>query len=131
PGGGAGEMPESYEAKMTSAVRALVRTSAEKNGHNIAVVDAMVDRNRQLEIDGEVISEKGELLTLTNVEAEREYGDPPRPLLSAGTMETMDLLLQRTGLGDARVIRIEPTGAEKVASWLNTISPLLLMIGMV
>ena len=131
PGGGAAELPESYEAKMTSAVRALVRTSAEKNGHNVDVIDAMVDRNKELIIDGTVINAKGELLTLTNLEAEKEYGSPPRPLLSLGTVETIDALLQEVGLGDARVVRLEPTGAEQLASWLTTISPLLLMIGMV
>ena len=33
-GGGVEKMPDTYEAKMTSAVRALVRTQAEKNGYN-------------------------------------------------------------------------------------------------
>lgn len=131
PGGGAGEMPESYEAKMTSAVRALVRTSAEKNGHNVAVVDAMVDRNRGLKIGDVVISEEGELLTLTNLEAEQEYGEPAKPLLSLGTVPSMEALLERLGVEGAKVVRVEPTGAEQAASWLTTISPILLMIGMV
>ena len=131
PGGGMEGMPESYEAKMTSAVRALVRTSAEKNGHNVEVVDAMVDRNKELKIGDTVISEKGELLTLTNIEAEQEYGEPPRPLLSLGTVEDMEDLLEHLGLEDAQVVAVESTGAEKLASWLTTISPLLLMVGMV
>src|SRR5688572_23273662 len=53
PTGGVEGMPETVEAKMTSAVRALVRTRAEKNGYNIAVVEAMIDKSRELTIDGE------------------------------------------------------------------------------
>src|SRR5216110_351227 len=59
PGGGVEKLPDSVEAKMTSAVRALVRTSAEKNGYNIAVIEAMIDRTKEVQIDGEVINEKG------------------------------------------------------------------------
>lgn len=39
-------MPDTVEAKMTSAVRALVRTQAEKNGHNIDVIEAMIDKTK-------------------------------------------------------------------------------------
>ena len=85
-GGGVEKMPDTYEVKMTSAVRAMVRTSAEKNGYNVAVVEAMIDKTRGLVLTNVangrtnqvVIAREGEILTLTNVEAEREYGDPPR-----------------------------------------------------
>src|SRR5436190_4659431 len=43
PGGsGAEAMPDTMEVKMTSAISALVRANAEKNGHNVEVADAMV-----------------------------------------------------------------------------------------
>ncbi len=48
-GSGAEKMPDTVEAKMTSAVRALVRTQAEKNGHNIDVIEAMIDKTKALE----------------------------------------------------------------------------------
>src|SRR5437773_458958 len=41
PGAGPQDMPGTMEVKMNSAVRALVRTAAEKNGHNVDVVDAI------------------------------------------------------------------------------------------
>src|SRR2546421_6787387 len=44
PGGTPQDMPETMQAKMNSALRALVRTSAEKNGYNIEVVQAMIDK---------------------------------------------------------------------------------------
>lgn len=130
-GGGIDQMPATVEAKMTSAVAARVRASAEKNGHNPQVVEAMINRNTRLELDGQVLNEEGQILTLTDKEAAREYGDPPKPLLSLGTVPNLDALLVELGFPDARVVRIEPTGAERLASWLNMLSPVLLLIGIV
>jgi membrane-bound serine protease (ClpP class) len=129
--GGAGvqNMPDTMETKMTSAVRALVRTSAEKNGYNIAVVEAMIDKTKELKIDGEVLNEKGQILTLTNVQAEKEYGNPPKPLLSSGTVESLDALIAKLGYADAEVRYVKATGVEKLATWINALSPILLIIG--
>ncbi len=131
PGGGMVEMPESVEAKMTSGVKALIRAKAEKNGYNVDVIEAMIDRHKELILDGDVINPKGQILTLTSREAAREYGNPPRPLLSSGTYSTLGDLLDHLGYGDARRHEIRPTGVEKIAFWLNTISPILLAIGLI
>src|SRR5437773_8518562 len=101
PGGAPQDMPETMQAKMNSALRALVRTSAEKNGYNIDVVEAMIDKRKELKIDGKVLNEKGQILTLTNTEAERPWGDPPKPLLSSGTVESLEELLRKLGFDDA------------------------------
>ena len=129
PGGGVQEMPATMEAKMNSAIRALVRSQAEKHGYNLEVIEAMIDRNREVIIDGQVINRKGEILTLTDTEAARTYGDPPRPLLSSGTVEDLPALLQKLGFADARVTRIEPTGAEQLAFWINSLNWLWLILG--
>ena len=129
PGGAPQDMPETMQAKMNSALRALVRTSAEKNGYNIDVVEAMIDKSKELKIDGKVLNEKGQILTLTNTEAEREYGDPPKPLLSSGTVDSLEELLKKLDYANAARVDIQPTGAEQVAMWINMISPLLLIIG--
>jgi len=129
PGGPPQDMPETMQAKMNSALRALVRTSAEKNGYNIAVVEAMIDKSKELKIDDKVLNEKGQILTLTNTEAEREYGQPPKPLLSSGTVASIENLLAKVGYAEARRVEIRPTGAETLASWINMISPLLLIVG--
>src|SRR5437762_3999999 len=129
PGGAPQDMPETLQAKMNSALRALVRTSAEKNGYNIDVVEAMIDKSKELKIDGKVLNEKGQILTLTNTEAEREYGDPPKPLLSSGTVDSLEELLKKLDYANAARVDIQPTGAEQVAMWINMISPLLLIIG--
>jgi membrane-bound serine protease (ClpP class) len=131
PGGQVQDMPGTMEVKMKSAVRALVRRVAEKNGHNIAVVESMIDKDKELKIDGVVLNEKGDILTLTDTEAAKEYGDPKKPLLSLGTVENMDALLLKLGYVNAKRIDVQPTGAEKLGSWINMISPLLLIIGAV
>ena len=131
PTGGVEGMPDTVERKMTSGVSALVRTSAEKNGHNIEVIEGMINKNKEVVIDGEVINEKGEILTLTNVQAEKKYGADQKPLLSLGTVESIDELIRDLGFSGAKVVRVDPTGAERVASWLTTLGPLLLLIGIV
>jgi len=131
PGGGVAEMPNTLETKMVSAVAARIRASAEKNGHNKQVVDSMINKTKKLVIDGEVLNEEGNILTLTASEAARTFGDPPKPLLSAGTVDSMDDLIAELGLSGAERIEIRPTGAERLASWINAIQIVLLIIGIV
>lgn len=132
PGGGiADKLPDTMEVKMTSAIRALVRVQAEKNGHNIEVVEAMIDKTKELKMDGEVLNKEGNILTLTDRQAAKEYGNPPKPLLSSGTVESLDALIATLGHAGAQRVEIKPTGAETVGIWINTIGPLLLIIGMV
>ena len=90
----------------------------------------MIDKNTELILDGQTINEKGKILTLTNTEAEKNYGDPPQALLSSGTVPDIDTLIKKMGFENAIVIRVQPTGAEKLANWFNLISPILLIIGM-
>lgn len=130
-GTGAEKIPDTVEAKMTSAVRALVRVQAEKNNHNIEVIEAMIDKTKELIIEGEVLNKEGNILTLTDRQAAREYGNPPKPLLSSGTVESLDALLAQLGFAGAQREEIKPTGAEKLGLWINTIAPILLIIGMV
>lgn len=130
-GGGAEKLPDTVEAKMTSAIRALVRTQAEKNGHNIAVIEAMIDKTKALEIDGEVLNKEGNILTLTDRQASKEYGTPPKPLLSAGTVDSLDQLLEKLGYANAQRTTITPSGAEQLGTWINSISSILLIIGII
>jgi len=129
PGGGASELPSTMEAKMNSAIRAKIRTQAEKNGYAIDVIEAMVDKAKTLERDGKTICAEGEILTLTNVEAETKYGDNKTALLSAGTVESIDVLIEKLGYAGAKRVDVKPMGAEELGTWIAAISPLLLLIG--
>lgn len=129
PGQAMQELPKSYEEKLSSAMRALIRATAQEKGHNPDVFEAMVDRDRGLTIDEQVVTEKGKLLTLTNVEAEKSYGEPAKPLLSAGTVKSIAELLATVGLKDATVTTVQPYGFEVLARWLTMLSPLLVIVG--
>lgn len=131
PGAGPAEMPKALEEKLSSAVRAMVRSTAQMKGHNPDVFEAMVDADRELVIDGKVISEKGKLLTLTSEEAAQKYGDPPRPLLSWGTVGGIPALLASNGWENVAVVEIKPTGFEVLGRWLTMLGPLLMLIGFV
>jgi len=132
PGGdGVEKMTDTSEKKMTSAVKAMVRTVAEKNGHNIAVIEAMIDKTKGLTVEGTNIVKEGDILTLTNTEAEKEYGNPPKRLLSSGTVKDIDELIKILGYAGAQRVDVKPTGMEQLGTWINTISPILLIIGMV
>ena len=131
PGGeGVASLPKSYEEKLNSAMRALIRATAEQKGHNPDVFEAMVDSDKELVLDGKTLNPKGKLLTLTDTEAARAYGQPPVALLSAGTVPSLPALLTQLRLPAAAVVEIKPYGFEVAARWITTVSPLLILIGM-
>jgi membrane-bound serine protease (ClpP class) len=130
-GGGIESLPDTVEVKEVSAVSALIRTEAEKNGYNVDLVDAMVNKTKEFKMGDKIINEKGQLLTLTDTEAAEEYGKPPKPLLSSGTIPTMDALMEKLGYAGAQRVVITPTGAEKLGTWINAVSPILLIIGII
>lgn len=132
PTGGAQEMPEAIEEKTVSAVSALIRAAAQESGHDPQVAEAMVRREIEYKIEDEVISAKGQLLTLTNVEAEREVGPEGarRKLLSQGTVADIPALLEKIGLADREVIELQVTSAERLARVIAAAAPFLLMAGL-
>ena len=130
--GGAGiePLPTTVEAKIASAISAKIRVNAEKNGHNPELVDAMIYQDKPFKLGDKVLNEKSPLTLTCNVAAEK-VGDPPKPLLSLGTVDSLDALLKELGYAGAQVKTITPTGAEKLGTWINAISPILLIIGII
>lgn len=127
------EMPESIEEKQLTYLRALVRSLAQQNGHDEALVEAMVDRNRVYTIGDEVLCPEGEVITLTNVEAERFVGEGENRhrLLSEGTVADLDELLETIGRAHTRRVTQEITNAERIARFIELplVSSLLLIVG--
>lgn len=128
PWGGVQEMPEAYQEKAVSAVSALIRAAAQKSGHNPELAEKMVRREEELTIGDRVISPAGQLLTLTNQEAE-EILEDGRPLLSMGTVENVEALLETIQLAGVPIQEMVVTRAEKVARWIAAMAPILMMIG--
>lgn len=123
------DLETTMKKKSESIISARVRASALRNGHLPEVFEAMVRDTSGLLMEGKVIGEKGDLLSLNDAEAAVKYGTPPKALLSEGTVDTMDDLLAKLNLSKAPVTRVEATGAEKIARFITMIAPLLMLIG--
>lgn len=127
--GGVQELPAAEKEKMTSYVAAHVRAAAEQGGYDPQLAEAMVRADLEYR-DGEtIIIPAGHVLTMTNTEAERRIGEDQHPLLSRGTVQDLDALLDTIGLKNAELKTIKPTGAEQIARIIAGIAPLLLIIG--
>lgn len=131
--GGVQEMPEAIEEKMVSAVSALIRSAAEQGGHDKKLAESMVRREMEYIIDDEVICAKGQLLTLTDQEAARTVNDDGniRPLLSSGTVEDIDALLNIIDRTDAEIVEMNVTASEHVARLIAGFAPLFLIVGLI
>jgi membrane-bound serine protease (ClpP class) len=129
PGGGAEEMQGTLETKISSASAARIRASAQRNGHNSELVEAMVRKTGGLKIDGKTIVKEGDILTLTHAEATQLVGKPPKPLLAEAVIDNMDELIKKLGYQDRNIVRIEPTGVERIARLITMAAPILLLIG--
>ncbi len=123
-------MPESVEEKSVSYVAAMIRAAAQQRGHDPLLAEAMVRRDSEYKIGDEVISKKGQLLTLTNKDAERLVGPEKRPLLSAGTVEDLPALLRKIGKDNCEKIELTVSSAEEIARFIESISIILLGLGL-
>lgn len=130
PVGGVQQLPDEVQEKMTSAVAGMVRAAAEQGGHDPELAEAMVRADIEYTANGKVISEKGRLLTLTNEEAAQLIGEDGKPLLSEGTVDDIDALLDAIGFenADKRVLKV--TAAEHLARLIAGIAPILMIIGL-
>ena len=128
---GGKDVDVTMKQKIVSYLKARMRALSEGKGQRGAVISAMIDADTELKIDGQVLKEKGELLSLTATEASKSYGQPPQPLLAAGIAKNVeDLLTQKFGAGNFTVQRLEVTWSEELAQYLNAWSPILLGLGL-
>ncbi|WP_309395863.1 NfeD family protein [Cerasicoccus maritimus] len=124
------DLNETLKSKIDSYLRARVRAFSKEYRYRADVQRAMMDIDYRLEIDGKVIKEEGELLTVTADEAVELFGAPPQPLLAQGIATDIDdLLTQKFGDGNYNVRTFEVTWSEEFAKWFTTISPFLISAG--
>lgn len=147
-----GEGPTELGEKFQSPIRAKFRALAERNGYPVALVEAMVSKEKEvfeiktaegktryldsaryedlIQSETETITEKktvvakGELLTMHDSEAV-SYG------VSTMSVDSVESMLEQFGLGDYELTRIEQTWSEVLVRFIDGISPILLMIGLV
>ena len=114
--GGTGEAaPDKYQSYM----RSIMRSTAEANGRNPRIAEAMVDEN--LEVDG--VSEVGSVVTFSTSEAIK-YG------FCEGQVSSLEEILERNGVEDYNLTEFEiSTTEEVIAFFLNPfLSGILILI---
>ncbi|MCC6415307.1 MAG: hypothetical protein IT582_05320 [Opitutaceae bacterium] len=125
------DVSDGLKRKMTSYINAKVRALSGSNPRRADVLKAMTSPDFVLKIGDTVLKPAGELLTVTADEATSLHGDPARPLLAAGTADSVTALLTaKYGAGKFAVTALEVTWSEQLAVWLSAISPLLLGLGL-
>ncbi len=128
---GGKDVESTMKLKVVSYLKARMRSISEGKGYRGEVVSAMIDADKELKIGDKVIKEKGELLSLTATEAMKTYGDPPRVLLAAGIAKSLhELLTIKFGENGFTIQRLEITWSERLAVFLQRLSPVLLGLGM-
>lgn len=120
------EMGDAERAKMNSAIMSMARTVAKEKGHDFRVIEAMIDSDRELVVNGEVLCAKGEILTLDAEQAVLRVDG--RPLFAKAIVRTLDEIKQAEGLKGS-TITAEPTGFEQIAIWVTKYAAILILIG--
>jgi membrane-bound serine protease (ClpP class) len=131
PGGGVTELGEAEREKVEGGMDVIVRSIAQAKGRDEKLMQAMVRRNMEFVLeDGTVISEKGQILTLTNQEAAQILPNG-EPLLSEGTVLDLDEMLRLVGLENAERIEEIPTWADELAGWITQLAPIFITLALV
>jgi membrane-bound serine protease (ClpP class) len=124
---GGEDLPKTMTDKTVSALSAMARAAAQKNGHRPELADAFISKDKEVKIGDVVIHKADSLLTLTADEAAKVYND--KPLLAAGIAPSLDEMLKAAAL-TGPVKTIAPSGFEQVAFWITALAPLFLLGGM-
>lgn len=123
---GGEDLPKTMTDKTVSALSAMARAAAEKNGHRPELADAFISKDKEVKIGDVVVHKADSLLTLTATEAAKIYNG--KPLLAVGVADSLEEMLKSAGL-TGPVKTIAPTGFEHVAFWITALAPLFLLGG--
>ncbi len=120
-------LAEAERAKNNSAFMGMARTVVREKGHDVRIIEGMIDMDRGLIINGQVIIPKGEIVTLDSEQATMLIDG--KPLLAKGIAKSIDEIKQRESL-KGEVITAEPTGFEMIAIWVTRYAAILILIGL-
>lgn len=114
-------------AKNNSAFMGMARTVVREKGHDVRIIEGMIDMERGLVINGQVIIPKGEIVTLDSEQATMLIDG--KPLLAKGIAKSIEDIKARESL-KGEVITAEPTGFEWIAIWVTRYAAILILIGL-
>ena len=87
--------------RQVSLLKARARSIANLRGHRADVVEAFIDSDLEIKIGENIVSPKGEILTLIASEAVME--DAGKPLLATATAPDINTVLEKEGLAEESV----------------------------
>ena len=122
------DLPITEREKTISYWSALVRGSAQRNGHNPDIGEAFMNKDKEVKIGDRVIHPKGTLLTLNAQEATEKING--KPLLADGIADSVEDVVRKAGL-KGNIVTLNPTGFEQLALWITALAPLLLLGGII
>ncbi|MCF7786549.1 MAG: hypothetical protein K9N47_10530 [Prosthecobacter sp.] len=120
-------LAEAERAKNNSAFMGMVRTVVREKGHDVRIIEGMIDMDRGLSINGQVIIPKGEIVTLDSAQATMLING--KPLLAKGIVKSIEEIKNLESL-KGEVVTAEPTGFEKIAIWVTRYAAILILIGL-
>jgi membrane-bound serine protease (ClpP class) len=120
-------LAQAERAKNNSAFMGMARTVVREKGHDVRIIEGMIDMDRGLSINGQVIIPKGEIVTLDSEQATMLING--KPLLAKGIVKTIAEIKERESL-KGEVITAEPTGFEMIAIWVTRYAAILIIIGL-
>jgi len=127
-GGDGQDLQKTMNDKVLSFFSAKSRSIAEQQGHNPDIAEAFMNKEKEVKIGDEIISPKGQLLTLDANNAARWING--KPVLADGIATSISDLAKKAKI-EGNVIRLEPTGFEKIAQFIASLAPLFLLGGLV
>ena len=121
---------DSMKRKINAFLTAKVDAYTGEYRYRSQVMEAMIDPDVELVIDGKTLSKEGKLLNLNARRAHENYGDPPQPLLGSGIYDEIESLITAVADGQT-VVRhdFEATWSLNLAGHLMNWSPVLLGLG--
>ena len=90
---------------------------------------AFINKGKEVKIGDKVINPKGSLLTLSAQEAVRNM--MASLSCAQGVASNLEELCEKAGLRAKDIVRVEPTGFERLAQWITVLAPLFLVGGMI
>lgn len=122
------EIEKVMREKLESFFNAHVRYIAEKKGHRKEVIQAMMFLNDEDQSFGDLVVKKGKLLNLNSSDAVKLLDDGP--ILAEAELEDLDAVLEAEGWSRADLVDAKPSAFEKLAWWVASVSPILILLGL-
>ncbi|MEO6847303.1 MAG: NfeD family protein [Chthoniobacterales bacterium] len=123
---GGQDVPETLNSKIVSYYSGYFRSAAQRNGYNPEIAEAFIDKDKEVKLGGVLIHPSGKPLTLSAQEATRLYAG--KPLFAKGIADSLSDIVKQAGYAGV-IVKLEPSGFEKLALFITTLAPLFLLGG--